>query len=341
MRKPVILLLLLAGLVQTADAADSTKARSFKDYLPEIHGTVRAKYEYQPQIHSGRFQVRNARFSLSGDVGRYVAYKAEIDLSDQGNIRMLDAYAQIKPADWGALTLGQMRVPFTIDAHRSPHVQYFPNRSFIAKQVGDVRDVGLAAAYKPQGIPLVAEAGLFNGKGLTEQKEWNKAVSFSAKVQAFPVKGWNVTVSMQKTRPAQTSLYMYDIGTYVEQGRWHVEAEYLYKRYADKAFSDVNAFNAFAVYSIPTRGFLSRVSILARYDMMQDHWDGVALDEDTHRPLITDWGRQRVTGGVTLGIRCPIAAELRLNYEKYFYDAGAIPDPSERDKAVVELMVRF
>ena len=75
--------------------------------------------------------------------------------------------------------------------------------------------------------------------------------------------------------------------------------------------------------------------------MMQDHWDGVALDEDTHRPLITDWGRQRVTGGVTLGIRCPIAAELRLNYEKYFYDAGAIPDPSERDKAVVELMVRF
>ena len=54
-----------------------------------------------------------------------------------------------------------------------------------------------------------------------------------------------------------------------------------------------------------------------------------------------DWGRQRVTGGVTLGIRCPIAAELRLNYEKYFYDAGAIPDPSERDKAVVELMVRF
>ena len=341
MRKLFITTSLLVAAASGAAAADSTKVRDFKDYLPEIHGTVRAKYEYQPQIRSGRFQVRNARFSLSGDVGRYVAYKAEIDLSDQGNIRMLDAYAQIKPASWGTLTLGQMRVPFTIDAHRSPHVQYFPNRSFIAKQVGDVRDVGLAAAYKPQGIPLVAEAGLFNGKGLTEQKEWNKAASFSAKVQAFPVKGWNVTLSMQKTRPDQTSLYMYDIGTYVELGRWHVEAEYLYKHYAGKAFSDVNAFNAFAVYSIPTRGFLNRVSILARYDMMQDHWDGVALDEATRRPLITDWGRQRVTGGVTLGIRCPIAAELRLNYEKYFYDDGSIPDPSERDKAVVELMVRF
>ena len=31
---------------------------------------------------------------------------------------------------------------FTIDAHRSPHLQYFANRSFIAKQVGNVRDVG-------------------------------------------------------------------------------------------------------------------------------------------------------------------------------------------------------
>ena len=34
------------------------------------------------------------------------------------------------------------RVPFTIDAHRSPHVRFFANRSFIGKQVGDVRDVG-------------------------------------------------------------------------------------------------------------------------------------------------------------------------------------------------------
>ncbi len=44
-------------------------------------------------------------------------------------------------------TIGQMRVPFTIDAHRSPHQQYFANRSFIAKQVGNVRDVGFTAGY--------------------------------------------------------------------------------------------------------------------------------------------------------------------------------------------------
>ncbi len=333
-------LLFLAGTACPAAASDSVKTRSIKDYLPEIHGTVRAKYEYQPEIHSGRFQVRNARFSLTGDMGRYVAYKAEIDLSDRGEIRMLDAYAQLKPVSWGKLTLGQMRVPFTIDAHRAPHTQFFANRSFIAKQVGDVRDVGVTAAYEPDGLPLVVEAGLFNGSGLTDQTEWHKGVCYSAKIQAFPVKGWNVTLSAQKTRPAQASLYMYDIGSYVEFGRWHIEAEYLHKRYSDHVFDAVNAVNAFASYTFPLRGFFNKLSILARYDMMDKHWDGVEVDSD-NKPVVTDAARQRVTGGLTFGLGLPLTTELRLNYEKYFYETGGIPDESERDKVVVELMVRF
>lgn len=58
-----------------------------KDYMPEIHGTIRGKFEYQPQISASRFEVRNARFSLTGNVHPMVAYKAEIDLSDEGRSR--------------------------------------------------------------------------------------------------------------------------------------------------------------------------------------------------------------------------------------------------------------
>ena len=67
------------------------------------------------------------------------------------------------PNDTWNVTLGQMRVPFTIDAHRSPHQQYFANRSFIAKQVGNVRDVGATGAFSlKEGLPLKLEGGLFN-----------------------------------------------------------------------------------------------------------------------------------------------------------------------------------
>ena len=146
-----------------------------KDYLPEIHGTIRGKYEFQTETNESRFEVRNARFSVSGNVHPIVAYKAEIDLSDEGSIKMLDAYARVFPVKDLNFTIGQMRVPFTIDAHRSPHQQYFANRSFIAKQVGNVRDVGFTGCYtQKEGFPFILEGGLFNGSGLTNQKEWHK-----------------------------------------------------------------------------------------------------------------------------------------------------------------------
>ena len=74
-----------------------------------------------PTSTKGRFQVRNARFSLSGNLLPMVAYKAEIDLSDEGSIKMLDAYVRLAMLRRSLnFTIGQMRVPFTIDAHRSP-----------------------------------------------------------------------------------------------------------------------------------------------------------------------------------------------------------------------------
>lgn len=45
---------------------------------------------------------------------------------------------------------------------------------------------------------------------------------------------------------------------------------------------------------------------------------------------------------ITLSIgQKAFTADLRLNYEKYYYDEGATIKPSEHDKVVAELMVRF
>ena len=81
-----------------------------KEYLPKVHGTIRSKYELQTTTGMQRFQVRNARVSLDGKVLPVIAYKAEIDLSDEGSIKMLDAYARFVPNDTWNVTLGQMRV---------------------------------------------------------------------------------------------------------------------------------------------------------------------------------------------------------------------------------------
>lgn len=320
-------------------------------YTPVIHGTIRGKYEYQTQEGEGRFEVRNARVSVEGNVLPSVSYKAEIDLSDEGEIKMLDAFASVKPWQGVYISAGQMRVPFTIDAHRSPHKQYFANRSFIAKQVGNVRDVGVTAEYiLPTSLPIILEAGAYNGRTiLTDQKNsWRKGVSYSAKAQLFPVKGFNITLGVQGMKPTTVNQTSYDAGMYYENDRLHIEAEYLYKTYADNAYKDVQSVNTFVSYGIPVKRIFKRISFLARYDFMTDQWDGKTFgktadgDVDYSQIVTSDAKRSRVTGGMTFSLGGPFQTDLRLNFEKYFYGSRkALAKASEKDKVVLELMIRF
>ena len=70
---------------------NATTAIAWPDWMPTISGTIRAKGEYQPNENEGRFEVRNARVAFDGKIIPSVVYKAEIDFSDEGRIRMLDA----------------------------------------------------------------------------------------------------------------------------------------------------------------------------------------------------------------------------------------------------------
>lgn len=313
-----------------------------KDYLPEVHGTIRTKFEYQTEMAASRFEVRNARISITGNVLPIVAYKAEVDLSDEGQIKMLDAYARLFPVKHLTVTAGQMRVPFTIDAHRSPHQQYFANRSFIAKQVGNVRDVGVTFGYKlGTEIPVTLEGGIFNGSGLTNQKEWHKEVNYSAKAQFLFARKLNLALSIQSIQPQAVRVNSYDVGAYYESGRFHIEGEYLYKTFSDNAYQDVHAVNSFINYDLPLRKVFSKMSFLARYDMMTSQSDGKTIDKETGALVTTDYKRHRVTGGVTFSLSKAFRTDLRLNFEKYFYAKNSIAKESEQDKIVLELMVRF
>ncbi len=343
-----LLLMLPLSTVVMAQEKASTTADDDNRTAVNIHGTIRSKYEYQTEEGEGRFEVRNARISVDGKLSPMIMYKAEIDLCDEGKIKMLDAYTRLKPVSGLQFTIGQMRVPFTIDAHRSPHQQYFANRSFIAKQVGNVRDVGAALGYNLNvGIPIILEAGLFNGSGLTNQKDyWTNSANFSAKAQMFFPHGFNLTLSTQKIKPDNVDVMMYDAGAYWHSNGLHLEAEYLYKHYANNAFRAVHAFDSFVSYDIATGGdMVKNVTPLLRYDYMSDHSDGMRyLDgkaDEAGKLIVNDHQRSRLTGGVTISLKKPFVSDIRVNYEKYFYRNNDVAHRSEKDKIVVEFMTRF
>lgn len=329
--------------IPAAGVETTLPAKPAKRFTVEIHGTLRGKFEYQPEAGNARFQVRNARFGLSGNVTPVVNYKAEIDLSDEGKIKMLDAYVRLNMLRKRNLgfSIGQMRVPFTIDAHRSPHTQFFANRSFIAKQAGNVRDVGAMIGWSSDGkVPVKLEGGIFNGSGLTEQKDfWTGRFNYSVKAQAMFAERLNVAVSFQKTAPDIVNVLMYDAGLYYAHRNWHIEAEYLRKTYGRGAFRSVDAVDAFVCRDIPLKRVFTKISLLARYDYMSDHSNGIANDQGVL--FVNDPKRHRVTGGLTFSLGLPFRADIRLNYEAYFYHRKATPHRSEQDKLVLELMCRF
>ena len=338
----------------------------------QIHGILRGKYEYQPHLDASRFEVRNARLSAEGSLPLRSSYKLEVDLCDESAIKMKDAWVRVNPWSTLRITLGQQRMPFSIDAHRNPSAQYFANRSFIAKQVGDMRDVGAAVGYSPHltsprggKIEMHFDAGMYNGSNLDNQKSaWFTSPAYSARAQFIYTspRGLLPTDKMQRLAliPSiqhqliagrEASYTSLDLGAYYECGGLHVEAEYLRKFYAKDAFDPCNAVDAMAIYkmplknassSAPSTGYLTGISYLLRYDYMDNHSDGKkGFAEGTTRLQQSDAQRHRLTAGLTFHVANPyFPTDIRINYEKYWYPHGGAKD-SEQDKLVAELMIRF
>lgn len=338
--------------------------------MPKIHGILRGKYEYQPELDASRFEVRNARLSAEGSLPFLSSYKLEVDLCDESVIKMKDAWVRVnlplKGVGDGAtpslrVTFGQQRMPFSIDAHRNPSAQYFANRSFIAKQVGDMRDVGAAIGYdinlgsSNEGgfVPRIAiDAGIYNGSNLDNQKTaWFTSPAYSARLQFFPVSGLAIIPSVQHQLIAgrEASYTSFDFGAYYEKNGLHFEVEYLHKTYAHDAFDDCNAVNAMAIYRQKLKNeksYFNAISCLLRYDYMDNHSDGKkgfeTLADGSKKLVMSDAQRHRLTAGLTFSVRNPyFPTDIRLNYEKYWYPHHGTPKESEQDKLVAELMIRF
>ncbi|MGN1256697.1 MAG: porin, partial [Bacteroidaceae bacterium] len=186
----------------------SSNGNDKSKYMPQIHGVLRGKYEYEPDLNKGRFEVRNARLSANGKLASISEYKLEVDLCDESNIKMKDAWVRVLPFRTLRLTVGQQRMPFSIDAHRNPYARFFANRSFIAKQVGDMRDVGFQAGYdivNENGRTVLSmDAGIFNGSNLDNQATaWFSAPAYSARIQYFPTGKWAIIPSVQHQQIAE------------------------------------------------------------------------------------------------------------------------------------------
>ena len=314
------------------------------DYVPLIQGTVRAKYEYQPIMNAHRFQVRNVRFDISGYVCPIVAYRIEYDFCDKGDDKLTNAYVRVFPVKGLAMSLGAIKLPYGIENGRSPHNYYFANRAFVGKQLASLRDVGFTVGYTLKEVfPFSIEAGIYNGSGIAVHEEWRKEFNYAGKLDINPARWFNARFSFLSDKPEAIRMNYYNLGLYSDFYGVHIEAEGVYKTYSRNAFAPTYGVNAFVNYDLMLPKVFHKMSFAVRYDMMTDNCEGLLPDDGTSalRYGIDDAMRHRVTGGITLSFAKPFVADLRINYEKYFYRDWSLADPSEQDKLVVEIVARF
>ena len=86
--------------------------------------------------------------------------------------------------------------------------------------------------------------------------------------------------------------------------------------------------------------FFNNISLLGRFDGMTDHSDGYR--DENGQLTLSDQARNRVTVGTTVCRKFgKLQTDIRLNYEKYFYESDAIVESGDCDKIVLELVLRF
>lgn len=310
-------------------------------FTPHIEGTIRAKYEYNTSLSEQRFQVRNARFSVNGNFSKLVSYKAEIDLSDEGETKMLDAYLRFQPLEWFRFTVGQQKIPFSTDNLRSPHQLFFANRSFIGKQLTGLRDVGATLVLSNRKfIPVEFTAGLYNGTGLYDQQRWRETedLSYALRAVVTPHKFLSISLNYNSVHPYDIRMNMYNVGGAIDYGGFHIESELYYKTYQDSVFKPTMGFFVMGAYSFKTEKlkYIKKITPVLRYDNMSNNNKGQKSVYGTY--VIDDYVRSRVTGGLTFSLSKPFMNDIRLNYEYYTFPSVLA---NHDNKLVLEFVVRF
>ncbi len=349
-------------------------------YLPRIDGAVKARFEVSTYDGQYRFNVRNTRFGLSGNVTPHMLYRVQIDFHNEGKVSVQDAYAGYRGGGFEVL-LGQQRTMFSTDLGRGPSSTLFVNRSMLSKFITSYygaelvggepveyvrafgsRDLGLMGNYTWKlAFPLKFYFGLFNGKG-ANNPEWSSSVNLTGRIEAghadkglrlaaayyggttpthnFVVRDGELFFLTQPNR----YLHILNVEARYTRGNFFVEGEYA-RRYLEKYEGGQEVLIATYIHSyyrFPMKRVVEYIAPLLRWDLA-DGVDYLNLDSRLHERF----NANRITAGVNFGFgRKALRSEIRINYEKYLFAKGNKPSDLSvskllQDKFSLEAVIAF
>jgi hypothetical protein len=165
---------------------------------------------YQALEETGKadgFDIRRARVDLKGVISPYWSYRVQFDLA--GSPKLLDAYTELKLNDYFNFTIGQAKVPFSLENLASSTKLELIDRSQVVealtargKDVGgnqNGRDIGIQLGgniFKVSDRPVVDyRFGVFNGAGINVADN-NENKDLAARLGIHPIAGLDINAAL-------------------------------------------------------------------------------------------------------------------------------------------------
>ncbi len=322
-----ILILNMNGVILLSQDTSEVKSA----HVPVIFGILKTKFELDLNNSLVRFEVRNARFGARGTINDLMSYKVELDLSDEGKMKMLDAYVMFTPLKDLSFFMGQRKIPFSTDYIRNPAENIFANRSFLAKYINDgMRDIGFYADYKiPGQLPINIVLGAVNGTG-NNNPRWIENPNFVTRLVIGSEKGFRATGNLYLGEDQlRKDLFMFGGEIKYEKGSFFIESEYIKRNWSDSLSvrQHDDGLYIHSYYNFTRKqGPIYMITPTVRFDLIGNSVFGKIADAN------------RLTLGVNIGFAPKqFYSEIRVNYENYF--RGYLP--IHTDKLTLEFIARF
>ena len=170
----------------------------------QMTGYTQVRYQFQQQIGKiDGFDIRRARLDFQGNVNPWFSYRLLADFA--GSAKILEAYGEIKIKDYLNFTIGESKIPFSLENLIADRQLELPDRSQVVEALvarsTDVignqngRDIGVQAwggLWKYANRFLFDyQIGLFNGAGINVADN-NNNKDLSGRFVAHPLKALNI-----------------------------------------------------------------------------------------------------------------------------------------------------
>lgn len=169
-----------------------------------------SQVRYQALVEPGKidgFDIRRARLDVKGTISPYWAYRVQFDLA--GSPKLIDAYAELKLNDYFNFTIGQAKIPFSLENLTSSNKLELIDRSqaveaLVArgKDVGgnqNGRDIGVqlgGTLWKLKDRPVLDyRLGVYNGSGINVA-DANEKKDFASRLIVHPVAGLDLSAAL-------------------------------------------------------------------------------------------------------------------------------------------------